>query len=218
MHLTDNPCSILFYAVLSAVVTVRETLKEVFHQAIRLRTGGLRRRVVLRLRYLPHPQTRTATRTATARTHAISNTTNMQLTATTTSTGMQVSETIITNNTSCNSLVRVCMALSRRVMLPVLNMKFSLSGINSGDWVHLAEVIFHEKHPSCLTNYNGSNEETGAPQNESSVATAVAVSCVLVVLLLIACVLAVVVVAWGCSKYRKHKVTHKTPPVIDLMA
>ena len=87
-----------------------------------------------------------------------------------------------------------------------------------GDWVHLAEVIFHEKHPSCLTNYNGSNEETGAPQNESSVATAVAVSCVLVVLLLIACVLAVVVVAWGCSKYRKHKVTHKTPPVIDLMA
>ena len=130
--------------------------------------------------------------------------------------GMQVSETIITNNTSCNSLVRVCMALSRRVTLPVLNVKFSFPSNNSGDWVHLAEVIFHENHPPNLTTC--SNEETGAPQNESSVATAVAVSCVLVVLLLIACVLAVVVVAWGCSKYRKHKVTHKTPPVIDLMA
>ena len=36
--------------------------------------------------------------------------------------GMQVSET---TTTSCTSLVRVCMTLSQRVMLPVLHVKFS---------------------------------------------------------------------------------------------
>ena len=60
-----------------------------------------------------------------------------------------------------------------------------------------------------MTNYNGSNEETGAPQNESSVATVVAVSCVLVVLLLIACVLAVAVVAIGCKRHQKSKTTRQ---------
>ena len=147
--------------------------------------------------------------------------------------GAQVSETITTNDTSCSSLVRVCMALSQRVVLPVLILKFS--GNNSGGWVHLAEVTFHENLPTCSTNLNESsitlqeenhppsltsiNEETGAPENESSVTTAVAVSCVLVVLLLIACVLVVaVVVVWVCGKHRRHKTTHNTPPVFDVMA
>ena len=117
--------------------------------------------------------------------------------------GTQVSETITTNDTSCSSLVRVRMALSQRVTLPVLILKFSLSGNSSGEWIHLAEVTFL---PPSSTNLTISNEEAGAPEDESGIATAVAVSCVLVVLLLIACVLAVVA---GCKRRQKSKTTHQ---------
>jgi hypothetical protein len=120
---------------------------------------------------------------------------------------------IVSNITSCDSLVRVCIPLN--TTQPVIYLRFN-PPLSGSTWVHLAEVEFHESDSMCPptapattlvdTTPQPTNAATTHPTTPTSSATiVVAVVSASCVVLLIVCLLAAVLILWRCYYVKHHQ-------------